>query len=48
MLEATIDGRAPFTFAPWRIVCFGRWLAGVTNRMREYSMPLVTEPLVRG
>ncbi len=26
MVEDVIHGRAPFSFAPWRILCFGRWL----------------------
>lgn len=26
MVESMIEGRLPFTFAPWRILCFGRWL----------------------
>jgi asparagine synthase (glutamine-hydrolysing) len=26
MLERTVAGAIPFSFAPWRILCFGRWI----------------------
>ena len=29
MLDDVVAGRAPFSCAPWRILCMGRWLAGV-------------------
>lgn len=29
MVDAMIGRKIPFTFAPWRIVCFGRWLTEV-------------------
>jgi len=28
MMDAMIAGATPFTFEPWRILCFGRWLMG--------------------
>jgi len=28
MMDAMIGGSTPFTFEPWRILCFGRWLTG--------------------
>jgi asparagine synthase (glutamine-hydrolysing) len=31
MLEASINGKRPFTFEPWRILCFGRWLTDVAS-----------------
>jgi asparagine synthase (glutamine-hydrolysing) len=31
LLDKTIRGMVPFTFVPWRILCFGRWLTGVAS-----------------
>lgn len=29
MMDAMIAGSMPFTFEPWRILCFGRWLTSI-------------------
>lgn len=29
MVDGTIAGTVPFSFAPWRTLCFGRWLTNV-------------------
>ena len=38
MIEATITGKRFFTFEPWRILCFGRWLSEVAT---GYERPAV-------
>lgn len=32
-IEAEIDGSAPYSFFPWRVLCLGRWLT-MTNAIR--------------
>jgi asparagine synthase (glutamine-hydrolysing) len=29
LIDDTVSGRAPFSFAPWRILCFGAWMSSV-------------------
>lgn len=31
MVERSIGGEIPFSFAPWRILCFGRWITTFAN-----------------
>jgi len=31
MMDGMIAGSMPFTFEPWRILCFGRWITGVAT-----------------
>ncbi len=40
MIEHTITGGMPFSFAPWRILCFGRWLSEVAS---GYERPLAEQ-----
>jgi len=37
MLEQMISGRIPFSFAPWRILCMGRWMTMITENARSAS-----------
>lgn len=30
MVDGTIAGTVPFSFAPWRILCFGRWVMNIS------------------
>ena len=38
MLDASIKGERPFTFEPWRVLCFGRWLTEVTTRIEAPTL----------
>src|SRR5205085_12692242 len=34
MFADVVAGRTPFDFAPWRVLCFGRWAAGLGSAAR--------------
>jgi asparagine synthase (glutamine-hydrolysing) len=47
MVDDMADGRRPFDFEPWRLVCFGRWLE-VSQGTREPEVANPQPPVAAG
>ncbi|MFN2453660.1 MAG: asparagine synthase (glutamine-hydrolyzing) [Pyrinomonadaceae bacterium] len=39
LMQDTIEGRVPFTFTPWRILCFGAWITMSQQTPAKIAVP---------